>query len=138
MPPAEYAPGPPGWCPIAIRNSAYRLSIYTEGYRYGSGWGLPRALAQWCTPDNPPWFDKHVSYLENEGFSRHSKVRDHGSTNRAIVGSETKHATVAVRQSSSCTRSPDHLIRLEEERRGQCQAQILRRLEIDDQLELHR
>ena len=41
------------------------------------------------------------------------------------------------RQSSWLTSSADHLIRLEEERRGHRQAKFLRGFEVDDQLELH-
>src|SRR6516165_10305212 len=57
----------------------------------------------------------------------------------ATVGTEADWATVAVRVSVSSwlTSSPDHLIGLEEERRGDGQAQCLSRLEVDDQLERH-
>src|SRR5262249_57985066 len=41
------------------------------------------------------------------------------------------------RQCLPVTSSPDYLIGLEEERRGDGQAQFLRGLQVDDQLELH-
>ena len=58
----------------------------------------------------------------------------------APVGTEADWATVAgrVSVSSRLTSSANHLIGLEEERRGNGQAEHLGRLEVDDQLELHR
>src|SRR6516165_5613218 len=57
--------------------------------------------------------------------------------NLATVGTEADWATVAVRVSVSSwlTSSPDHLVRLEEECRGNGEAQGLGGLEVDHQLE---
>ena len=53
------------------------------------------------------------------------------------MGSAANHSTLAVwvSVSSWLTSSPDYLIGLKEERRGDGQAQFLRGLQVDDQLE---
>ena len=77
--------------------------------------------------------------MQSERVDKRSREY-HGDTNLATVGSEADGATVAVQASVSSwlTSSPDHLIGLEEEGRGDSEAERLSRLEVDHQLGLRR
>ena len=49
----------------------------------------------------------------------------------------TRYSCASFRGIRNVAGLPDHLVRLEEEHRGEREAQFLRSLEIDDEMELH-